>query len=233
MRTLIAILAVAASTSVAAAGFIDDDFESYADTAALNAAWPVTSGTDTDTFLDVDPLDPANQVVNDTTATSRRSQAFGPYTGALVWSFDFYDTVGSSANPRNYGQLLSQASGGGLNELLAMGMYNAAGPVHDATKYQARVAFGGPNWFNLTTDRSVGWHNFKAVIGLSTIDFYVDGVLDTAGVSHDGVEWYEARIGSGLSSAGGAALYDNYVVTPEPGSLALLALGLVALRRRV
>ncbi len=236
MRNLLVLASVAACATMASANIIDDDFESYATTGDLNAAWPVTSGSDTDTFLDVDPTDPLNQVVTDTTATSRRSQSFAPMSvsggDTFVWSFDFYDYVGSASDPRNYGQLLSQASGGGLNELLAMGMYNNAGPTHDPTKYQARVAFGGPNWFNLNADRSIGWHNFTAVIGASTVDFYVDGVLDTAGVSHAGFEWYEARIGSGLSSAGGGASYDNYLVTPEPASLALLALGGLFVTRR-
>jgi len=233
----VALVSVAACLPVASASIIDDDFESYGSTADLDAVWAVTSGTNTDTFLDTDPLDPLNQVVTDSVNTSRRSLSFTPFSVSgsetFVWSFDFYDYVGSASDPRNYGQLLSQASGGGLNELLAMGMYNAAGPVHDATKYQARVAFGGPNWFNLNTDRSVGWHNFAAVIGASTLDFYVDGALDTAGVSHGGFEWYEARIGSGLSSTGGQASYDNYLLTPEPASLTLLMLGgLLAFRRR-
>ena len=62
----------------------------------------------------------------------------------------------------------------------------------------------------------------------------MDGILDTAGIPHAGGDWYQARIGSGLSSAGGAASYDNYLleIVPEPGSLALMMLGGLALLRR-
>jgi hypothetical protein len=228
MRKVLVFSIAAIFVSTAAANIIDDDFESYADTAALDAFWPVTTGTNADTFLSVDPLDPLNQCVAYTTVAARRSQSFTPFTAPLiVWGYDFYDTVGTAAMPRQYGQLL--ADNGGLSELIAMGQYNAAPSVPDF--YQARVAFSGVGWFNLTTPRSVGWHRFEAHIGPTTVDFYVDGLLDTAAVPHNGGMWYEARIGSGLSSTG-TAFYDNYLLTPEPGTLTLLALGGFALLRR-
>jgi hypothetical protein len=217
---------------------INDDFQSYGDDTALGAVWPIGVGTTATTYLDLDPTDALNQVVHQedsSVGSGRRDQSFAPTTlqswQEIVWQFDFYDFAGNTTGPRQYGQIL--AGSGGLSELIAMGQYNAA-TNHDNNKYQARVAFGGPNWFNLNTDRSVGWHTFKAVINPTTVDFYVDGVLDTAGVPQGGTDWYQARIGSGLSATADA-LFDNYsvVVSPEPASLALLVLGgVVALRRR-
>ncbi len=234
MKKVMALSIVLALATVASANIIEDDFESYADTDALNLTWGSAIGHPAATFLDVGPLDPENQVVHHTLAAARRSVALAPFeiTGSdtIVWSFDYYDTVGNASDPRQYGQLLSQTATDELAGLLAMGQYNAA-TEHDPNKYQARVLYG-LGWFNLNTDRSIGWHNFRAVIGASTLDIYVDGILDTAGLSHPGGFWYEARIGSGISSSGGEAYYDNYLLTPEPASLTLLALGAVALIRR-
>ena len=45
----------------------------------------------------------------------------------------------------------------------------------------------GPNWITLDDRapvRSVGWHELKAVIKSTTIDFYVDGVLAKANVAY-------------------------------------------------
>lgn len=235
-------LLLAVAPAAMATVVLSDDFESYADTAALNVAWPKGVGTDADTLLDVDPLDALNQVVRNTNVAARRDLNITPTVATagnlLVWSFDFYDFAGNTTGPRQYGQLHSRPVGGGsLNELIAMGQYNAAAPVHNNNKYQARVAFGpsAVNWFNLNTDRSVGWHEFKAIIGPTTVDFYVDGVADTLGIPHAGAEWYHTRIGSGLSATANA-LYDNWgleTIVPEPATLALLAMGgLVIVRRR-
>jgi len=72
----------------------------------------------------------------------------------------------------------------------------------------------------------------KAVIGSTQVEYFVDGVsaLVRDYVPADPVGWYQARIGSGLSTST-ANNFDNYylAVVPEPGSFAMVALGLVGL----
>lgn len=239
-RLLVLGILLAAAATASAATIIQDDFESYADTTALNAVWPAGVGTATTTYLEVGangPTWPGEKCVRHTLAAARRDRNFTdtPVTGSgyLVWQFDYYDFVGNASDPRQYAQILAKDPNGALAQLISLGQYNAA-TSQNSNKYQARVAFGGPNWFNLNTDRSVGWHTFKAVIYATTVDFYVDGVLDTAGVAHTNGTWYQARIGSGSSSAGGEARYDNYLVeyVPEPAAFGLFVLGLGLLRRR-
>jgi hypothetical protein len=243
-RVALAVL-LAAASAASATVIIWDDFESYANTAALNAVWPKGVGTDADTYLATGnngPTWPGQQYVHHTTVAARRDRTFADITvGAgeyLVWAFDYLDTVGSTTSPRQYGQLLSRDPNGTLVELIAMGMYNTVtkpGQVFNATKYQARVAFGpGQGWFNLNASRSVGWHRFEAHIYPTTVDFFVDGNPDVAGLPHNGQLWYQARIGSGLSSAGGQAGYDNYLLelVPEPASLLLVLMGGLGMLRR-
>jgi hypothetical protein len=92
--------------------------------------------------------------------------------------------------------------------------------------------------------RSIGWHNLKLVITTDNtaqgadLLFYVDNQLAetvanvgdaTALRSYDNI-----ALGSGLSNGGAEAFFDNMQLQllPEPGSLAVIGLGAVALGAR-
>jgi hypothetical protein len=227
-----------------AATILVDNFESYADTAALNAAWPVGAGNDTVTFLDAGPAGSTNtsKTVHTTNRQGRRDRTFTPTlpTAAepLVVSYDLYDAGGdNSAN--EYNQILAFDPANALTQLISMGKSTNVdmGETANPNKYQARVAFpphasGGVNWFPLNANRSIGWHTFTAEIFPTTVNFYVDGILDTANVSRAGGvgnAFSTIRLGSGLSSRAEVGYYDNVGITtgvvPEPGTVTMLSLG--------
>ena len=227
--------------SGSAATILTDDFESYADTAALNAVWPVGAGNDTQTFLDAGPAGSTNtsKTVHTTNRLGRRDRTFAAtiptLSEPLVVSYDLYD---AAAGGNEYLQILAP-NAAALTQLISIGKSNlgTTNGANNPNKYQARVAFpsagaGGVNWINLNTDRAIGWHRFSAEIFPTTVNFYVDGVLDTANVPRlSGVAdpFTVVRLGSGLSTLAEVGYYDNVSITtgvvPEPGTVTMLALG--------
>src|SRR5215212_10414806 len=103
-----AIALVLCTPASRAATILVDNFESYADTNALNAAWPIGTGDPTMTFLDAGPSGSTNtsKTVHSTNRLGRRDRNFAPYlptlTDPLVVSYDLYD---AAAGGNEYDQI--------------------------------------------------------------------------------------------------------------------------------
>jgi hypothetical protein len=242
-------LFVAAALAPAAAGqILSDNFDGYADQAAFQAAWtPIGANSAT---LASDQSHSAPNSVFALTTTNNTGGNYrnlpGEYNATdgaplLITYWMYYANGGT----RHYNEIRAYADGGfgqgALQQLVAAGWNNsvtAPGEVFDGTKFQARVAFG-PNtgWFNLNAagapNRSEGWHKFTIEIRSTDLNVYVDDVLGRTFTRGAVASFDSFVLGSRLTSAGVGSWTDDLVITPEPGALALLALGgLAALRRR-
>ncbi len=240
-----------------AATIFSDDFESYADTAAMNGVWSNGGSATLDTALG----NPGNSMNHPGTSGSfsggnTNSVSIAPIdpVGAeiLSYSVDIYDD-GTSANKRASAGI-RQASP--ATNLLEMGVYN--NPNHYAYR---TVLFGSgdTNWvaFSGLVDDSgasienvpvAGWHRFNVDITDTsvtfTLDLNADGNINATAVvpvtDNDDFTGYDIlRLGgpSDVSSPGGGVNFDNVSLTmiPEPttGCLLLVAsMGLAAIRRR-
>ncbi|RMF80679.1 MAG: PEP-CTERM sorting domain-containing protein [Planctomycetota bacterium] len=258
MRRFLSACCVMACASYAFAGFFDD-FESYADTAAM--ASPGAWGDDQDAGQP--PLgvlmnsggNPGQYMHHPAGETNRHVIApmFPSDAQPILWEFDFLDD-GTSANKRITGGLRDNGGGASLNSILEMGHHNGQpwpeGGGVTVGGYAVRTVFigGNPgNWVAFDTNPPVvaGWHHFSATIGATSIlfelDLFNDGIVDGQRLvttnDTSGIGYNILRLGgpSDLSSAGGGGGFDNVSIQqiPEPSALALLALGgLAALRRR-
>lgn len=143
-------------------------------------------------------------------------------------TFWIYDPSGGQT--RHFGEVRAHLGAGypdaNLQQLFAIGRYSVgfgtngtgtlASEVVDTSRYQGRVTFGAnAGWFNLNASRSTGWHKFeieRAANG-TTINFYVDGVLDRTITAATFAAWDTVTMGSiGSGTTAGDAWFDDIKV---------------------
>ncbi|UCG16396.1 MAG: hypothetical protein JSV19_13980 [Phycisphaerales bacterium] len=213
---------------------ICDDFESYANQAAFELAWPVRGTT----------LDLVGQ--NTTPGGSQGLYANGNegnwklftpgVTPAVqvpvVWTMTYYDFEGEGGpDDRQFLQLDGSywyGGGSGSYFLLEMGTW-----YDSRTHYCLRIfGSGGPGWVVLdqydAPPRSIGWHSFSVIYKGDRIDAYVDGLLALKNVaSPTGMVLEVAQLGA--NPYGNGQMYtDDYCVTTGPARIPVLDLPPVA-----
>lgn len=240
---LSAVAAVGLSTAAQAAVIVNETFDGYADTAAMNANWGSPGGLGTlDTAFGnggQSAFHPGGMV------NSWIGSAFSiapTATDNVVLQVDIYDDR-ANANKR-----LTAGLRNGADPLLEMGYYN--GTVEN---FHTRIlGFAGKdNWVpiepGLNATAEAGWNRYRAVISTTgieiTLDLGADGTVDGTFEStgpFSANDFVDLRFGgpSNLTSGGGGAHFDNIILStelvPEPTSLALFGLAGAALlgRRR-
>ncbi len=232
------------ASSATATTIFSDDFESYADTTAMQAVWTAAGAGS----LDAGFGNPGQSASHPGGAQNQVSIAPVIPTAAapLVYSVDIYDD-GTSANKR----MTAGLRNAGVANLIEMGMYN--NPNH----YAVRAVLPGPSWIafsNMVDDAGdpianepvEGWHTYTMVhdgtTATFTLDLNGDGNINATQVIASGFNagfgFDTIRMSVGLSSAGGGANFDNYSLSiasvPEPSTalLALISLGALVGRRK-
>jgi hypothetical protein len=225
---------------------LQDNFESYADQASFQAAWPVVSPQPSGTWSTNQSSSPTHSVqspavttAQGNTVAARNFRTFTPTNptagNPLEYSFDFFDSNGAAAAYRQFANLQAGAAPGN-GGLISMGLNNNI----SSTFYMARVlGFDGGSgvsaYFMLNDPgapaRTTGFHNLEVDVSPTQLDFFVDHVhaKTLSGFVLPTASFDRVLLGSGLSNLGNEAYFDNVFVgppagVPEPTSLALLGM---------
>jgi hypothetical protein len=235
MSGLVALATFAGKTS--AAVIVSDDFESYANTAQMQANWGNTGLGTLDTGFG-NPGQSAQHPGGTVNSWVGSSFSIAPTGGQrIILTADIYDDA-TSANERNTVGLRN-----GANPLFEMGHYNST-----AEHYHVRVLsmYGNENWVPFSpglwasSGMQAGWNRWQATFTDTsltvTLDLGADGTIDgtfTSLGSPSANPFVDLRFGgpSNLSSAGGGIHVDNIslVVIPEPATAALIGLAAVGM----
>jgi len=247
MRFAVAITVLALASGAYAAVVYQDSFETDLSAYTLSGTTTISTEQAHDGLSSLKTVSSGGR--------ARLTTNFAPVTDAISFEYWLYDGGGA----RGFANVISYTPGSwgaGLQQLFAIGKYNgtdlnlgSGAEAFEATKYQARITSGivgatAGSWFNLNAPgvpvRSNGWHKFTITTALdySSVSFYVDDILgrqialNASGKPAQGFDWVSFGLGAGTTAE--VFHYDqaSLITIPEPATLALLALGGLALVRR-
>lgn len=244
MRKLFALSVVALFVATASAAYVET-FETYANQAAMDAAWG------TGQILDqAKGFNSAQSITNkDVSDPNAAIGAVGLSLGAEYVADDATPLVFSTKVDvdvlnwwtRSWVRLDARDPNGGLQDLVALG-FNSS---NSQTAYHFRGGDGtNPaglwKWYeiddgsgNPAFTRTTEWRTLTAVIWDTSIKYYVDGVYGGQVNKPSGVTYDSLSIGTSYSSQEQVWFDDIRVYNiPEPASLLLIGLAGLVLRRR-
>ncbi len=247
LSAIAAACVVSASSALAQVITWADDFQSYADTAALSPTYTQIYPTAPMSLDTTKGYNSSQSIHFGITTVNSQARAYfnlpsGPLaaTDANPITVSFMTDLDTAIwSTRQYIELRSYAGGaynvGTLNQLFALGFSSSS---VDTTLINKRVLYApsGAGWGNLTAnyatrasmaDATNNWTKLAMVVKANTIEWYVNDNLDTTQSINPGLLYDSIVIGSGLSSAGADVWIDNLVVTgvPEPSAFALGLMG--------
>jgi len=246
LQASLGLVLVISVSQASAATIWADNFEGYADTAALSPTYTQVYPTYPMLLDTAKGYSSAQSIHFGATTDNYHARAYfnlpgGPVTpsDAAPLKLEFMvDTDVATYLTRQYIELRSYSDGvynsGTLNQLLALG-FTSSGV--DTTLVNQRILYGtSAGWGNLTStyatratiaDPENDWTKLGMIVYGSKIEYYVNDNLDSTKTTSGTYAYDSIAVGSGLSSAGTDVWFDHLTVTivPEPSSLAFALLG--------